>query len=237
VQGYARAVTLDARLKLFVVLAGLFITSLLVGDLIGGKLYQTQVGDLTLTISVGMIPFPIVFLLTDLINEFYGRQAARFVTLVGFIMAWFTIAVLSVAQIVPWAPMTRDPAWTGFTQSTFDNIFLGSRWILICSTVAYLIGQLIDISIFHFLRKRLHGRFLWLRATGSTAVSQLIDTIVIQILVWRGVMPSFGDIVSIIATSYLVKVVAAIALTPVIYAGHALVERGLGLEPYRADER
>jgi queuosine precursor transporter len=230
-------VTLDARLKLFVVLAGLFITSLLVGDLIGGKLYQTEIGGLPLTISVGMIPFPIVFLLTDLINEFYGRRAARFVTLVGFAMAWFTILVLSVAQLVPWAEMTRAADWTGFRQETFDNIFLGSRWMLICSTVAYLVGQLIDIAIFHFLRRRLHGRFLWLRATGSTAVSQLIDTIVIQFLAWRGVMPGLEDIVSIIATSYLVKLTVAIVLTPLLYAGHAVVERGLGIEPYRADER
>lgn len=229
--------TLDARLKLFVFLAGLFVTSLIVGDLIGGKLYQTQLGTLTLTISVGMIPFPIVFLLTDLINEFYGRRAARFVTLVGFAMAWVTILVLSLAHQVPWAAMTRDPTWTGFREASFDNIFLGSRWFLVCSTIAYLVAQLIDITVFHFLRRQMHGRYLWLRATGSTAVSQLVDTIVIQVLVWRGVMPSFGDIASIIATSYVVKLFVAIALTPLLYAGHALVERGLGLVPFHAEDR
>lgn len=228
--------TFDARLKLFLFLACLFVTSLLVGDLIGGKLYQTEVGGLALTISVGMIPFPVVFLLTDLINEFYGARSARFVTMVGFAMAWFTILLLMVAGAVPWAPFTLAADWPGVRQDSFDNIFASSRKILICSTVAYLIGQLVDIFIFHALRRRLKGRFLWLRATGSTVVSQLIDTVVINLLVWYGTMP-LRDLVSIMATSYLVKLVTAIALTPLIYAGHALVERGLGLEPYVADER
>ncbi|HTE50013.1 MAG TPA: queuosine precursor transporter [Kofleriaceae bacterium] len=227
--------TLDARLKLFLFLACLFVTSLLVGDLIGGKLYQSDVGGLSMLISVGMIPFPIVFLLTDLINEFYGARVARYVTLVGFVMAWFTIGILTVAGVVPWAPITTGADWTGVRQASFDNIFASSRWILICSTVAYLTGQLIDISIFHVIRRRLHGRLLWLRATGSTVVSQLIDTFVINMLVWYKQMP-FSSLVTIMATSYLVKVVAALALTPLIYAGHAVVERGLHLEPYRADE-
>lgn len=228
--------TFDARLKLFLFLACLFVTSLLVGDLIGGKLYETEVGGLMLIISVGMIPFPIVFLLTDLINEFYGARVARFVTLVGFVMAWFTILVLIVAGLVPWAPFTQGPDWTGVRQASFDNIFASSRKILICSTVAYLLGQLIDIFIFHALRRRLKGRFLWLRATGSTVVSQFLDTVVINLLVWYGTMP-LSNLVSIMATSYLVKLVTAIGLTPLIYGGHALVERGLGMRPYVADEK
>lgn len=228
--GYAPRVKLDARLKLFVFLAGLFLTSLIVGDLIGGKLYQVDVAGLTLTISVGMIPFPIVFLLTDLINEFYGKRVARHLTLVGFVMAWFTIAILTVATAVPWAPFTTSADWAGVNQASFDRIFASSQRILLASTVAYLTAQLIDIAVFHFLKRKLHGRFLWLRATGSTVVSQLIDTVVIQFLAWTGVMP-VSDIVSIILTSYLVKVAVAIAVTPLLYAGHALVERGLKLGP------
>ena len=228
--------TLDARIKLFLFLACLFVTSLLVGDLIGGKLYQVEVGDILFTISVGMIPFPIVFLLTDLINEFYGRQAARYVTFVGFLMAWLTIAILEVAGAVPWAAMTLAPDWPGVRPESFENIFASSRKILMASTAAYLVGQLIDISIFHVLRKKLHGRFLWLRATGSTAVSQLVDTAVINAIVWYAVMTP-RDFLSVVATSYAVKLTAAIALTPLIYAGHAVVERGLGIQPYRADEK
>jgi uncharacterized integral membrane protein (TIGR00697 family) len=226
--------TFDARTKLFLTLAGLFITALVVGDIIGGKLYQLHLGGFDLTISVGMIPFPVVFLLTDLINEFYGQRAAKIVTFVGFGMAWFTIAVLFAAVAVPWAPFTQSADWTGVNQPAFDTIFASSQRILLASTVAYLVAQLTDIGVFHFLRRRTSGRMLWLRATGSTIVSQLIDTVVIGFLAWAGTMPMKG-IISIIVTSYLVKLVVAIALTPLIYAGHALVERGLGLETVRVD--
>lgn len=221
---------LDARVKLFVLLAGLFITCLIVGDLIGGKLYRLDAGGLELTISVGMIPFPLVFLLTDLINEFYGARAARWVTTVGFLMAWLTIGVLALATAVPWAPQTTAADWAGVNQPAFDRVFASSTRILVASTAAYLVAQLIDIGIFHLLKRRTHGRLLWLRATGSTVVSQGVDTVIIQFLAWWGIM-EIGDIISIILTSYLVKLVIAIALTPAIYAGHALVERGLGLAP------
>jgi uncharacterized integral membrane protein (TIGR00697 family) len=220
-------VKLDARIKLFVFLAGLFITSLIVGDLIGGKLYEFQLGGLELGISVGMIPFPIVFLLTDLINEFYGKKAARFVTLVGFGMAWFTILVLQLATMVPWPPSPF--------QQAFDSIFASSQKILFSSTIAYLTAQLIDIAVFHFFKRKLHGRFLWVRATGSTIVSQLVDTFIINFLVWSS-QKSSTQILGIIGTSYVTKVGVAIALTPLIYAGHALVERGLGIEPVHVEE-
>ncbi|HLU67176.1 MAG TPA: queuosine precursor transporter [Kofleriaceae bacterium] len=223
---------LDARLKLFVFLAGLFVTSLIVGDLIGGKLYQKEVAGLVLTISVGMIPFPVVFLLTDLINEFYGARAARYVTLVGFAMALFTIGVLQLAAVVPWAPFAREPGYEGMTPAAFENVFSNSQWMLFASTVAYLVAQLIDIAVFHAVKRRLGGRFLWLRATGSTVISQLIDTCVILFIAFGKTLP-LSQIASLIGTSYVFKVTVAVALTPLIYAGHALVERGLGLEPAR----
>lgn len=226
---------LDTRLKLFLVLFGLFLTSLIVGDLIGGKLYQVTVLGLPLTISVGMIPFPVVFLLTDLINEFYGKRMARYVTYVGAGMAVFTIVVLQVAAWVPFAEFTNDASWTGFNAESFERIFSSSQRILIASVFAYMVAQLADIAVFHVLKKRTHGKMLWLRATGSTVISQLLDTVVIQFLAWTGKLP-VKAILSIIVTSYIVKVCIAIALTPVLYAGHAVVERGLGLTPLAADD-
>lgn len=220
---------LDARQKLFAVLVALFVTSLIVGDLIGGKLYDFgfEIAGLPLGISVGMIPFPIVFLLTDLINEFYGKKAARFVTLVGFAMAWFTIIVLQLAVLVPW------PA-SPF-QASFDTIFASSQRILFASTIAYLTAQLIDIAVFHFVKRKLGDRFLWLRATGSTVVSQLVDTFVIGFIVWSS-SKTLPQILGIVSTSYIAKVVVAIGVTPLIYAGHALVERGLGIVPVLPDQ-
>lgn len=220
----------DGRIKLFIFLAGLFLTSLLVGNLIGGKLYQAELGNVSVTISVGMIPFPIVFLLTDLINEFYGQKAARYLTFVGFLMCFFTIAILAIAGLVPFASFTEGDGWTGFNQESFDRIFSGSMWMLFASTVAYLIAQLIDIGVFHGIKRRLGGRMLWLRATGSTVLSQLIDSFVILNIAFWGQL-SVDQMLSLMLTSYGVKLIVAIALTPLIYAGHAVVERGLGLEP------
>jgi queuosine precursor transporter len=233
-------VTLDARTKLLFVLAAVFVTALVVGNIIGGKLYQTEAGGLALTISVGMVPFPVVFLLTDLINEFYGQRTARFVTWVGFAMAWFTIAIIQVADQVPFAPFTAGAAWTGVNADAFDRVFVSSTKILVASTAAYLVGQLVDIGVFHFLRRRTSGKALWLRATGSTVISQLIDTVLINFLVWwvlaeAGQEMSGRTLVSIMVTSYVVKAVVALAMTPLIYGAHELVERGLGIRPVAVD--
>ena len=227
--------TLDTRLKLFLTLAGVFISALLVGDLIGGKLIEVSVLGSALTLSVGIIPFPITFLLTDLLNEFYGKRAARTVTWVGFAMACFTFAILTVALALPWAGFTTAPGYAGMSQPHFDNVFGGSRRILLASLVAYLFSQFADIAVFHLLKRRTHNRFLWLRATGSTVVSQAIDTVVIQLLAWWGVVPP-EKLFGLILSSYAVKLVVAVALTPLIYGGHAVVERVLKVKPVVLDD-
>ncbi len=97
----------------------------------------------------------------------------------------------------PWAPFTQAPDYGGVTQVHFDNVFGGSRRILISSLIAYLFAQFTDIAIFHLIKARSHNRFLWLRATGSTIVSQLIDTVIIQSLAWYGLM-STGELINLI---------------------------------------
>jgi uncharacterized integral membrane protein (TIGR00697 family) len=226
---------LDTRAKLFLTLAALFVSALLVGDLIGGKLFEANVLGLTVRYSVGIIPFPITFLLTDLLNEFYGKRAARVVTWVGFGMALFTFGVLAVAVALPWDPVTQAPGWTGVTQPAFDTVFAGGQRILAASMVAYLAAQFVDIAVFARVKAATGGRLLWLRATGSTLVSQLIDTALIQSLAWAGTLPA-GTVGELIVTSYLTKVVVALALTPAIYAGHAVVQRWLGIPPARAQD-
>jgi uncharacterized integral membrane protein (TIGR00697 family) len=215
---------LDARFKLFLFLVGGFVTTLIIGDLIGGKLYAKTFFGIEFVISVGMIPFPVTFLLTDLINEFYGKKMAQQVTKVGFWMAVLTITLLYTASVVPY--------WehTAITQASYENVFLGSFRIFAASLTAYMISQYTDIAVFTAIKKITQNRLLWLRATGSTVVSQLIDTCVIQTLAWTGKLPQKA-ILSIIVTSYVVKVIAALLLTPLIYAGHALVERRFGIDP------
>jgi len=222
----------DTRSKLFLALAATFITCLLVGDIIGGKLIQTSLFGHTFTLTVGMIPFPVTFLLTDLLNEFYGKRAARFVTWLGFAMALVAYAFIFVASTIPIAAMTRAADWTGVTDEAFTRVFVGSRRMIAASMTAYLVAQLVDISVFQALKRMTAERWLWLRATGSTAVSQLVDTVVINFVAWFGVL-SLPDVVNIITSSYVLKIMIAIGLTPLIYAGHALIERVLELSPAR----
>lgn len=221
---------LDTRGRLFLTLAALFVTSLVVGDLIGGKLMAVPFFGTTQLLSVGFIPFPITFLLTDLLNEFYGKQAARTVTLVGLGMAVFTLVVITIAVAVPFHPVALAPEWKGVTPAAFDAVFASGTRILIASMVAYLFAQLLDIAIFHRLKRLTSGRMLWLRATGSTVVSQLLDTVVIQALVWSDNL-DVPKLVGLIVASWLGKLLIAVLLTPLIYAGHALVERVLGIAP------
>jgi uncharacterized integral membrane protein (TIGR00697 family) len=221
---------LDKRHKLFLVLAGIFTTCLVVGDIIGGKLIETNLFGFQFTTTVGMVPFPVTFLLTDVLNEFYGKRAARFITLVGFCMAVLSFAFIYLAAAVPFAGFTRGADWTGVNEASFNNVFLGSLRMIIASLCAFLISQFVDIGVFHLLKRVTAGKLLWLRATGSTAVSQLIDTITINFVAWTGMM-SAGKIINIIYSAYGLKIFIALALTPLIYLCHALVERGLGIQP------
>ncbi len=221
---------LDKRVRLFVVLAAAFCTALVVADIIGVKLFEFHLGPLKAVMSVAMIAFPVTFVLTDLLNEFYGKKAARFVTWLGLGMALFTFAAIHIASGIEWAPVTRAPDYRGTVETAFNNVFGGSQRILIASMVAYVAGQLTDISIFHVLKRLAHNRWLWLRATGSTVVSQLIDTVVFQTVAWVSVLPT-EVVLNIILTSYAVKLLVAVGLTPVIYAAHAVVERLLGMKP------
>lgn len=216
--------TIDARTKFFLFLVGTFVTCLIVGDLIGGRLYTFEIAGFELVVSAGMIPFPVTFLLTDLINEFYGKRIAKIVTMVGFAMAVLTLVLVFIADAIPSAP------FTAIADSCYTDVFTDSLRIFAASLASYLAAQFTDILVFHWLKKVTVNRFLWLRATGSTAVSQLIDTVAIQGLAWIGTEQE-PLILSLIVTSYVVKLITAIALTPLIYAGHAILERKFDMKP------
>lgn len=221
---------LDARLNLFITLVAVFMTCLIVGDMVGGKLTSFELFGREWIFSVGQLAFPVTFILTDILNEFYGRKVVRRITFLAFFMVGLTFGIIYAASAMPWAPFTLDPKWTGVTPSSFSIVFTQATQIQIASMFAFLIGNLTDISVF-FLIKRLTGnRMLWLRSTGSTAVSQLIDTIVISGIIWLGKV-SFETYVTIVLTSYAIKLTAAIVVTPIIYGLHELIEKKYGIEP------
>ena len=208
--------------KLYVYLGAIFVACLLLGDIIGGKTLATPLGP----ISVGIIPFPVTFLLTDVVNDFYGRKGAVFLTWLGFFMALLAYIVL---QVSTW--LAPDPS-TYFTQAEFSKVFGGSSQLFIASIVAYLIGQILDINVFQFWKALTQSKHLWLRATGSTILSQVIDTVTINVIFWRWTASKdWGWIGLKAGREYMIKLVVAILLTPAVYAVHAFVVKVMGIEP------
>lgn len=211
--------------KLFVCLGGLFVACLILGDVIGGKTFATPLGP----VSVGMIPFPVTFLLTDIVNDFYGKQGARFLTILGFALAVFAWIVLQITTQLP------PDASTYFTQEEYGKIFGGSAQLFVASMVAYLIGQFLDIHVFQFWKALTESRHLWLRATGSTVLSQIIDTATINVIFWRWTASKeWGWIFQKIGREYGIKLVIAVFLTPVVYALHGAIVHVLKIEPEKA---
>lgn len=204
----------------FIILAGFFVTNAIVAELIGGKLVQFFG---TFTQSIGIILWPVVFVLTDLINEYYGRSGVRkltFITIGLIIYTYFLITIAINLKAVDFSPVN---------DSVFLTVFGQSQWIIIGSIVAFLSSQLVDVYIFWKLRNVTGKRMIWLRATGSTLVSQLIDTFVVQFIAF--VIPgkwAFGEFFVNASWGYLFKLLVALALIPLIYLGHFAIERFLG---------
>ncbi len=223
---------LSSRQRLYVYLCAVFLTALLIGDTIGSKLFVVDIpfGFTTLqaTLSVGAIWFPITFVLTDTINEFYGSVGARFVTFVGFFMAIVAFIFIYLARLIPAADFSP------VKQDAFNSVLGNANRIFVASLIAYLVGQLVDIAIFQSAKRLTQSRHIWLRSTGSTLISQLIDTVIVTYVAFYGQIPTVR-LHQAATTSYVVKVLLAIGLTPVIYALHALIHRRLHIEEHPAD--
>ncbi|MBC7793872.1 MAG: queuosine precursor transporter [Clostridia bacterium] len=223
-------VALDHRTRVLLVLVGLFVIALGVGDLISPKLFDIGLGPLHATMSAGMIAFPLTFVVTDILNEFYGARVARFVTFLAFAFAVLVFLLVTVAIAMPWSAVIGAPGYAGVMPQEFDKVFGGSQRILLASLCAFLVGQLGDIYVFTRLKKLTANRKLWLRVTGSTVVSQFLDTVILQYIAWTGVLPG-TVIMRLLWSSYAVKFLIAVGLTPVLYAANALLERRFGLRP------
>lgn len=206
---------MDRKQHVYLWLAALFITSLIVGDLIGGRFFRVG----TIDLSAGMLLFPLTFVLTDVVNEFYGPVGAKRITFLGLGVAGFTFLVINVVLALPTSPKGNDPV-------VFAAVFGWSRRLYAASLLAYLAGQFSDITLFGLLRRLTRHRLLWLRATGSTLISQALDTIVVNFVLLVG-RDSAASMVRIMSYSYVIKVLFAIGLTPVIYGAHALFLRVL----------
>jgi queuosine precursor transporter len=205
----------------YMALAGFFVSNAILGELTGGKLFTFG----PFTLSIGVIPWPVVFIATDLINEYFGREGVRRLTFMTIGLIVYAFVVLFLAIQVPAA------SFSPVTDVQFRAVFGQSLWIILGSVVAFAVSQLVDVFIFWLVRHKTGGRFLWMRATGSTVVSQLIDSIVvIAIAFWLPGKIKTAEFLAVAASNYSFKLIVALAITPLLYAGHAAIDNFLGAE-------
>jgi uncharacterized integral membrane protein (TIGR00697 family) len=203
----------------YVILAGIFITNAVVAELIGGKLIH--IGPYVM--SVGILPWPIVFITTDLINEYFGEKGVKKLSLITASLIGYCFVLLYLALQIP---AVKGEGLV--TDAQFNGVFGQSMWIIIGSMIAFLVSQLIDVTVFHFFKHKTGNKMIWLRSTGSTVISQLFDSfIVLGIAFWLTGKMSTEVYIASAFTGYFVKLIIAVCLTPVIYLGHALIEKYL----------
>jgi uncharacterized integral membrane protein (TIGR00697 family) len=232
------------RNTLFTILTGIFITNALLAEMIGVKIFSAEATfglapaninilgfTMDFNLTAGAIIWPVVFITTDLINEYFGKPGVKRIS-------YFTAFLIVYAFLVIFLSISLSPAdfWVEGKDgngnpvnmdTAFNKIFGQGQRIIIGSLAAFLLGQLIDVFVFQQLRKVTGSKKLWLRATGSTLVSQFIDSFVVLFIAFYGVFTN-EQIVAIGITNYIYKFSIAILLTPIIYLGHALIDRYLG---------
>ena len=241
--------------RLFLVLAGFFITNALIAEFIGVKIFSLEstlgwkpaeillFGEkYSFNLTCGVLLWPVVFVMTDIINEYYGRKGVKF-------LSWLTIGLIAFGFIMVFGAIQTTPNtwWVTSKQEigvenmnvAFNGIYGQGLGIIIASMTAFLVAQLVDVLVFHRIKRATGEKNIWLRATGSTVISQLIDSFVVLMIAFyfypkwvpgQGSPWPFDQIIAICIVNYIYKFIMALLLTPVIYLVHNRIERYLGPE-------
>jgi len=241
----------NKKLRLFVLLSGIFITNALIAEVIGAKIFSLErllkidplgipfIGGSTLDLnmSVGVLIWPLVFILSDIINEYFGRKGVRRVSFLTAGLIAYAFFVIFFATRLPAAGFWLENNATDGSGNPFNidhaytTVLSQGLGIIVGSLTAFLIGQLVDAYTFHYLRRWTQNKKLWLRATGSTVISQLIDSFLVLFIAFYLLGNwSFNQVIAVGLIQYLYKIILAVILTPVIYLVHYLVDRYLGRE-------
>ncbi len=239
--------TLDKKTKLFIILGSFFVTNAIVAEFIGAKIFSFEntfnfrkfdinllgFEHLSFELTCGVLLWPVVFIMTDIINEYYGKKGVR-------LLSYITAAMIAYAFIMVFLAIKVTPAgwWIGSgstkqvpdMQNAYSAVFGQGLWIIIGSLVAFLVGQLVDVYVFHFIREKSGEKYLWLRSTGSTLVSQFIDSfVVLFIAFYIGNNWSIKQVLAIGIMNYIYKFSVAIVVTPFLYILHNAIDKYLGL--------
>jgi uncharacterized integral membrane protein (TIGR00697 family) len=219
-----------AAQKIYLFLAALFITSLVVSNLIFQKFFYWHPLDIEIfgvklfELSVGILPYPITFLITDLISEIYGKKRANQVVVAGIFASLFSLLIVLVANAVPatsWSPVNND---------LFSTVFGNTAIAVAASMLAYLLAQFIDIQIYHFWKNLTKGKHLWLRNNFSTFLSQFVDTCTILLLLCSFNIIAWDKFYGLLIAGFLFKILIAIIDTPFLYLGVYLFKKRFHLK-------
>ena len=196
--------------QLYIFLCAIFISSLVTCNLIANKFVTVDLGFKVFIVSAGILPYPLTFLVTDLISELYGQKKANIVVFSGFVASMFVLLFLWLGSQFNAIPDSI------VNDNTYNKVFQNAWRIIAASMIAYLFAQFIDVRIFHFWKRLTNGKHLWLRNNGSTIASQLIDTTLVVMILFVGVWEP-SNIISAIIDGWLFKMLMAAIDTPIIY--------------------
>ena len=239
----------DKPAKLFLGLTAFFVANALIAECIGGKLFSLEMflglpvsqfklfgeSGLSYTMTCGVLLWPLEFVLTDVVNEYYGPRAVKRISYTAVILIAYAFLMFYTAIKVP----ADQGFWVGSKaaqgvpnmQAGFSAVFGQGMWIIFASIVAFLFSQFVDVFIFHKIKKRTGEKHVWLRATGSTLVSQLVDSFIVLFIAFKiGNDWSWQRVLAICLVNYSYKVLMAIVLTPAIYVLEAGIEKYVGKE-------
>jgi uncharacterized integral membrane protein (TIGR00697 family) len=234
---------------LFMALSTFFIASALIAEFVGVKVFSVEkslglsanvqllgMNLPSLNLTTGALLWPIVFIMSDIINEYFGTRGVRILSYITAVLISYAFLIIFFAMALTPADfwiMRQSPGGPVNMEVAFEQIFGQGMWIIVGSLVAFIVGQVVDVTIFHHIKRLTGERHLWLRATGSTLVSQLIDTYIVLIIAFH-INPQthwdLGLIFAIGTTKYVYKFIMAIGLTPLIYIVHIIIDEYLGEE-------
>lgn len=211
--------------RIYFVLGGLFITALVVSNLIFQKFfYWDFFGIYTFEISVGILPYPITFLITDIVSEVYGRKKANQMVTTGIFASFFSLLIVYISAAVP------STTWSPVDDSLFTTVFGATAIAVFASMMAYLLAQYIDIQLFHFWKRLTKGKHLWLRNNFSTFLSQLVDTATVLLLLCSFNKIEWSLFGGLLLSGFLFKVLVAITDTPFLYAAVFALRKRFNLD-------
>lgn len=224
--------------KIFIVLSGIFITNAIIAEILGTKIFDIFVLK-EFSLSVGVIIWPVVFITTDIINEYFGKKGVKRISYFTIILILYVFLVIFLStRLAPnayWMDINKiDNLGNPFNINfAYNIIFLQSTGIIVGSVIAFLIAQLLDVFIFQKIKKITKGKFIWLRATGSTLISQFIDSFVVLIIAFYFLAPegktwSINQVLNVGIDNYTFKFIVAILITPLIYLSHFIIDSYLG---------